>query len=106
MADRVIFTKAILDGLRAEPGKRIALQDAKVSGLQIRVTAKGVKTFSVFRRIKGGNPERITLGRYPRMTIEAARKRAAKVNNIIDAGANPAEAEARSSRAHVRRSIR
>jgi hypothetical protein len=59
-------------------------------GLQIRVTPNGVKTFSLFRRVKGGNPERVTLGRYPTMTIEQARKRAAQVNTVIETGANPA----------------
>lgn len=91
MAQRVNFTKAFLDGLKAEPGARLAVLDAKVAGLQVRVTAAGVKTFSVFRRVKGGSPERVTLGRYPTMTIEQARRRAAQVNTAIESGANPAE---------------
>lgn len=59
-------------------------------GLQLRVTAAGVKSFSVYRRLKGGGPERVTLGRFPSMTVEQARKAAAAVNAEIEAGANPA----------------
>ena len=57
--------------------------------MQIRVTPSGVKTFCVFRRIKRGQPERITLGRYPEMTIEHARRAAAEVNAVIEGGASP-----------------
>ena len=86
------FTKATLDGVALPvPGSRSTYQDAKTKGLQLRVTPAGIKTFCVFRRIKGGQPERITLGRYPEMTIEMARKMAAEVNLKVEAGENPAE---------------
>jgi integrase len=93
VADRVIFTKAMLNRLHAAPGQRLTVHDAKVAGLQLRVTSRGVKTFSLFRRMKNGEPERVTLGRYPTMTIQTARKRAAAINNAIEGGANPAEAK-------------
>ena len=86
------FTKEALQGLPTpEAGKRAVYHDAKTTGLQIRVTDTGAKTFSVYRRIKGGKPERITLGRWPAMTIEQARKQAAKTNAEIEEGSNPAE---------------
>ncbi|WP_334180715.1 tyrosine-type recombinase/integrase [Pseudomonas nitroreducens] len=75
-----------------ETGKRATYHDAKVQGLQLRVSPSGVKTFSVYRRMKGGLPERITLGRFPAMTIEQARKSASAINAEIEAGANPAAA--------------
>ena len=74
-------------------GTRAAYHDTKAPGLQLRVTSTGVKTFSMYRRMKGGGPERITLGRFPSMTVEQARKAAAAVNAEIEAGANPAEAK-------------
>ena len=86
------FTK---EGLSSLPlpatGKRVTYHDAKTTSLQLRVTNAGVKTFSVFRRIKGGQPERITLGRFPEMTVEQARKLAARVNAAIEEGSNPAD---------------
>jgi hypothetical protein len=73
-------------------GRRAAdLYDTKTPGLQLRVTPAGVKTFSMYRRTKGGGPERVTLGRFPAMTVEQARKAASTVNGEIEHGANPAE---------------
>jgi len=87
------FTKEKLDALPLpDAGKRSIFHDAKTTGLQIRVTSTGVKAFCVFRRVKGGQPERITLGRYPLMTIEKARKQAAEINLAIESRANPAQA--------------
>ena len=92
MSKRFNFTKASLDALSLPPpGKRSVFHDTKSRGLQIRVTSSGVKTFSMYRRIKGGQPERVTLGRYPEMTIEQARRAAAKINAAIEDGENPAE---------------
>ena len=72
-------------------GERATYHDTKTTGLQLRVTPAGVKTFSMYRRTKGGGPERVTLGRFPAMTVEQARKAAATVNAEIEHGANPAE---------------
>lgn len=86
------FTKAALDALQLpEAGKRAVYHDKKTTGLQVRVSGTGAKTFCVYRRIKGGQPERVTLGRYPEMTIERARGEAAKVNAEIENGASPAK---------------
>lgn len=88
------FTKANLDALPVPAsGQRVVYHDAKAKGLQVRVTSTGVKTFSVRRRIKGGEVERVTLGRYPEMTIEQARRQAAEINAAVEGGANPAEAK-------------
>lgn len=92
MAKKFNFTKADIDSLPIpERGKRDTYQDTKISGLQIRVSYTGVKTFSVFKRIKRGEPERVTLGRYPEMTIDQARRKAMEINLAISEGLNPAE---------------
>ena len=86
------FTKEALLALPTPAaGTRAVYLDAKTTGLQIRVTDTSAKTFSVYRRIKGGQPERVTLGRFPVMTIEQARKLASRVNAEIEEGANPAQ---------------
>lgn len=91
MAEKKInFTKAVLDALPLPAaGQRVAYRDVKTNGLQIRVTSTGVKTFCVFRRVKAGNPERVTLGRYPDMSIEQARRESARINALIVEGINP-----------------
>lgn len=90
---RIAFSKERLTALPSpEAGKRITYHDTKIPGLQLRVSTTGVKTFCVYRRMKGGKPERITLGRFPAMSVEQARKQAAAVNAVIEAGDNPAAA--------------
>lgn len=92
METKFNFTKSALDNLPIpETGKRSTYHDIKATGLQLRVTSSGVKTFSLFRRVKGGEPERLTLGRYPDMTIEQARKLSAQYNLAIESGDNPAQ---------------
>lgn len=71
-------------------GQRATYHDIKTPGLQLRVTATGTKTYSIYRRIKAGQPERITLGKFPSMTVEQARKSAASLNSEIESGASPA----------------
>lgn len=92
MAKKFSFTKAEIDALPLpEKGKRDAYQDTKINGLHLRISSTGIKTFSVFKRIKCGNPERVTLGRYPDMTIDQARKKTMQINLAIADGQNPAE---------------
>ncbi|MEO6824087.1 MAG: Arm DNA-binding domain-containing protein, partial [Nitrosospira sp.] len=89
MATRINFTKANLGALTLpERGKRADYQDVKTSGLQLRITFSGTKTFSVLRRIRG-NLERITVGRYPDLTIEQARRKTAEINSDIANDVNP-----------------
>lgn len=86
------FTKKGINELPLpEPGKRCTYFDTEVPSLQLRVTSTGTKTFCVFKRIKGGDPERITIGRYPDVTIEKARCNAKRVDADMSEGKNPAE---------------
>ena len=92
MTNTINFTKETLSRLPLpEKGKRAVYLDAKGAGLQLRVTDTGVKAFSVYRRVKGGSPERITLGRFPDMTVEQARREAGRIATKIGDGVNPAE---------------
>lgn len=93
MENKISFTKANIEALDLPAaGQRVTYHDTKTAGLQLRVASSGVKTFSMFRRIKGGQPERVTLGRYPDLSIEQARRKAAEVNAAIAEGKNPADA--------------
>jgi len=92
-ATHIAFSKERLLALPPpEAGKRATYHDTKIQGLQLRVSPSGVKTFSLYRHMKGGQPERVTLGRFPAMTVEQARKHASAVNAEIEAGGNPAAA--------------
>jgi integrase len=83
------FTVKMLNNIpNAEPGKRPVYHDDMVKGLSLRVTEKGVKSFIIRKRINGKLALN-TLGRYPAMTIEQARKKARQTLNSYSAGANP-----------------
>jgi len=88
------FTKSALEALPVpKDGTRAIYHDSKTNGLQLRVTSGGVKTFSMFRWVKAeGRPERITLGRFPDMSVEKARENAANVNAAIANKENPNDA--------------
>jgi integrase len=92
MPKEINFTKTSIDSLPIpESGKRDTYHDIKKPWLQLRVTSTGAKTFCVFKRVKGGNPERITLGRFPELSVEQAKKEAAKIALQMIAGKNPAD---------------
>lgn len=89
MNNKINFTKANIIALpNAAPGKRVYYYDIKNRGLGISVTSKGVKTFIVYRKVNR-RPERIMLGRFPDLTMEQARRKAAAVNGMIAMGQNP-----------------
>ena len=71
------FTKADIEAIRPSPdGKRLVFRDTKTTGLELRVTANGVKTFSLRRRVRGGDVERHTIGRFPDVSVTEARDKA------------------------------
>lgn len=85
------FTKTNIDSIPL-PAKRITYHDTHkmAAGLQLRVSPTGIKSFCIVRRIKDVSTERITLGRFPQMTIDQARKQAGLINAAILEGSNPA----------------
>ena len=71
-----------------EAGKRFYVYDTKVRGLELMVTPQGTKSFKVYRKFNN-KPIRVTLGKYPEMTIENARREAQKIINELNTGKNP-----------------
>ncbi len=72
--NKMNFTKGSIDGLKPTD-HRFEVGDTKTPGLSVRVTPKGVKTYVVFKRLKG-KPKRITLGKSTELTVEKARNKA------------------------------
>src|SRR5262245_8842416 len=73
--------------------------DLDVPGLALRVTAKGVRTFVVVKKIFG-KTQRITLGRWPALRLAEARRAAVRINGEIAAGLDPI-AQRRAARARA-----
>lgn len=62
--------------------------DGKLKGFGIRVTSGGAKSFFIEKQINS-KLKRITLARYPEITIEQARKEAQKILGKIATGIDP-----------------
>lgn len=83
------FAKKTLLDLPAPPkGKRYSYKDERVNGLILRVTDTGAKTFQLYQKHQG-RPVRVTLGKFPDMTIENARRAATIAKGALADGTNP-----------------
>ncbi len=60
-----------------------------VSGFGVRITANGVTAFVMAYRNTGGRSRILTIGRYGGWSVEAARKRAKELRQLIDSGVDP-----------------
>lgn len=88
--DELNFNKRAIEALPAATESRDEYHDIKTPGLLLRVTIAGTKTFS-FRRKLNGRAVRVTLDKFPSMTVEQARKKAIEINADISKGNNPTD---------------
>lgn len=89
MLKRFNFTQKSIAELRVpEDGKRSYHYDTKVLGLTLSVTPTGTKSFMIYKKVKG-KPVRHTLGRFPSMTVEQARREGHRVLGQIATGIDP-----------------
>lgn len=88
--NHINFIKKTIDNIPipTNKGERFYFYDTKINGLELMVTSTGVKSFKVYRKV-GGKPVRVTLGKYPTITIEQARKEAHRVIVELMYGKNP-----------------
>lgn len=87
---KVNFTKKTIDEFPTPTKGWQYHYDTKVRGLGIGISNTGTRTFIVYRKVQG-RPERLTLGRYPDLSIEQARNKATEANAQIAKGENPNE---------------
>ncbi len=66
------LTEPLVRDAKAESSKRLELTDSACPGLCLRVSGK-IKTWAFLARPKGGKPVRLTLGRYPDVSLAKAR---------------------------------
>ena len=81
------LTDVAVRNLAARP-ERFEVFDAKVPGFAVRVFPSGVKSFVVFYRSKG-RLRRLTLGRYPTISLSEARRLANDALNRAAHGHDP-----------------
>ena len=88
--------------LRHPPARRTDLPDGQLPGLTLRVTPSGTMTWSMQYRLVGAGGVtarghklkglarfRVTIGRYPALSIAEAREAASKVRAMAERGENP-----------------
>ena len=77
------------------------LWDAKVSGLALRVTAGGARTYVFQSRLKDGATLRMTIGEPATWSIPAAQAEARRLQGLIDQGKDPRAERATTVAAHA-----
>ena len=91
MAQRVVLTDRFSRSLKPAPtGQRTVHWDAARPSFGVRITDRGVISFFVMRRMPGRpQPVRISLGRYPDMSLAKARALATVAIGDLVAGIHP-----------------
>ncbi len=84
------FTDMFLRKLKTPASGRVEHYDGRIPGFGIRVAATGTKTFFVVAR-HGHAFRRVSLGRYPIITLERARKKANDALVELANGVDPQE---------------
>jgi hypothetical protein len=74
------LTDLFCERVKAPPGGRVAIFDAAFSGLVLRVTSNGAKSFAYYYRFKG-RLRLLTLGKYPAMKPADARLKAIEAHD-------------------------
>ncbi|MEW6234701.1 MAG: tyrosine-type recombinase/integrase [Candidatus Omnitrophota bacterium] len=73
----------------ASPGKDYSIFDDDIPGFGVRVYPSGKRAF-IFMYRHGGLQKKLTLGRYPAITVDQARRMAAEKALILASGIDPA----------------
>jgi len=82
------LTDLTLRKLAAAGANRTEIWDSRVPGLGVRVSKAGTKTFILMFRHRGLK-RRMTLGRYPTLTLADARDKAIDALRVVTAGSDP-----------------
>ncbi len=83
-SERIKLTKTKVSAAEPVKGKTVMIWDAEMRGFGLRISPGGTKAFILQRRI-GKTERRITIGRVEDITLEKARKEAAKlVGQFVD----------------------
>ncbi len=82
------FTDLMLRKLTSDGADRLEVWDERISGFGIRVSKAGTKTFILIYRHRGRS-RRLTLGRYPVLSLADARDKAIDALRQVNVGTDP-----------------
>jgi integrase len=90
------LTDVLVRSILPPSSGRLELSDTRCPGLEMRITAAGVKSWSFrFRDPRSGRITRATIGSYPEVTLAEARDRAGDMRKAVAAGKNPVDEKRR-----------
>lgn len=85
-------TRALRTGTPPPKGY-VLFWDTELGGFGVRITASGARTFFVEKRVCA-RKRRVSLGRWPALTVASARKKARVYLDRVAAGEDPNEDKA------------
>jgi len=92
------LTDAVVAKLKANLEKRVEIHDELVTGLRLRISVNGKKSWSLMYKVAGASPDggrgpnrRMTLGEYPLIGLKAAREKSNEAKELADNGIDPIE---------------
>jgi len=91
MANNFNFTQQRIEKLPTPEKDRKDYYDTEVSKLICRVSSTGNKSFCVLKRMTTGKLQRVTLGKWPDMSVADARKEATNALSVLAKGIKPIE---------------
>lgn len=90
--EKLVFNKTNIDKLPlSKDGKPVVVYDKQLTGFGLRIGATA-KTFFVYKRLPNSRtPKRVTLGRYPVLTVEKAKQLAMQELSNLTLGIDTSE---------------
>jgi len=88
MPEKFKFTQKRIEELPLPEKGRKDYYDTDINKLACRVSSTGNKSFSITKRLTSGKLQRVTLGKYPDMTVNEARIQATESISSIARGIN------------------
>jgi integrase len=96
-----VLTDTLIHTLVPPPEGRLELADTRCPGLTFRVTRAGARSWCFrFRDPQTGRTTRATLGRYPDLSLAAARDGAGALRRDVARGSNPVAAKRQARASH------
>lgn len=91
-----LFTHERLSKLPIPKQGRVEYFDTKQQKLRLRVSVSGVKSFAVVKKVHG-KPKRVTVGKWPEISIAKAREEAIKILDDLRQGVDPVKEKRKKS---------
>ena len=82
------LTKSLVEAAKPPPGAQAFFRDDEIRGFALRIIATGAKSFVWEGRVNG-RMRRITIGRYPDLTVALARAQALRIRAALADGRDP-----------------